>query len=170
MLRQDFVLARLVTLFVARFAMVFAALFAALFVTTGFAQDSAAAMQLYNKGVNLLEVGKGDAARQAFQTIVDKYPGSAYSKLAHEELDKPLVGSIVFKNLAPLSQKEVLKQFELANARLMVGRPYQPDYGDQARTMLAQMMIKRKVKAKDIAVTTRDLPNRKLEVTLTVVK
>jgi hypothetical protein len=45
----------------------------------------------------------------------------------------------------------VRKQFELANARLMVGRPYQPDYaGDQARTMLAQMMIKRKLKAKDI--------------------
>jgi|ERR1700723_3306161 hypothetical protein len=154
----------------ARFPALFAALFVAVLVTAGFAQDSPAAMQLYNKGVNLLEVGKGDAARQAFQTIIDKYPASAYSKLAHEEMDKPLVAAIVFKNLAPLSQKEVLKQFELANARLMVGRPYQPDYGDQARTMLAQMMIKRKLKAKDITVTTKDLPDRKIEVTLTVVK
>jgi len=127
-------------------------------------------MQLYNKGVNLLEAGKGDAARQAFKTIIDKYPASAYTKLANEEMDKPLVAAIVFKNMAPLSQKEVLKQFELANARLMVGRPYQADYGDQARTMLAQMMIKRKLKAKDIAVTTKDLPDRKVEVTLTVVK
>jgi hypothetical protein len=146
------------------------ALFTAPVIATGFAQDSPAAMQLYNKGVNLLEAGKGDAARQAFQTIIDKYPGSAYTKLAHEEMDKPLVGSILFKDVAPLSSKEVLKQFELGNARLMVGRPYQPDYGDQARTMLAQMMIKRKIKAKDITVTTKDLPNRKLEVTLTVVK
>jgi hypothetical protein len=162
MLRLTFVLARFVALF--------AALFVTTFVATGFAQDSAEAMQLYNKGVNLLELGKGDAARKAFQTIVDKYPSSAYSKLAHEELDKPLVAAIVFKNIAPLSQKEVLKQFELSNARLMVGRPYQADYGDQARTMLAQMMIKRKVKAKDITVTTKDLPERKLEVTMTVVK
>jgi hypothetical protein len=162
MLRLTFVLAR--------FAVLFVALFAAFFVTASFAQDSPAAMQLYNKGVNLLEAGKGDAARQAFKTIIDKYPASAYVKLANEEMDKPLVAVIVFKNLAPLSQKEVLKQFELANARLMVGRPYQPDYGDQARTMLAQMMIKRKLKAKDIVVTTKDLPDRKVEVTLTVEK
>ena len=127
-------------------------------------------LRLADVGVNLLEAGKGDAARQAFQTIIDKYPASAYAKLAHEEMDKPLVAAIVFKNLAPLSQKEVLKQFELANARLMVGRPYQPDYGDQVRTMLAQMMIKRKVKAKDITVATKDLPDRKVEVTMTVVK
>jgi hypothetical protein len=160
--RLFFVLARFVALFVA--------LFVAPLVKTGFAQDSADAMQLYNKGVNLLEAGKGDAARKAFQTIIDKYPGSAYSKLAHEEMDKPLVAAIVFKNLAPLSQKEVFKQFELANARLMVGRPYQPDYGDQARTMLAQLMIKRKIKAKDITVTTKELPDHKLEVTMTVVK
>jgi hypothetical protein len=160
MFRLTFVLARFV---------LFAA-FVVAPVTTGFAQDSAAAMQLYNKGVNLLEAGKGNAARQAFQTIIDKYPASAYAKLAHEEMDKPLVAAIEFKNLAPLSQKEVLKQFELANARLMVGRPYQPDYGDQARTMLAQMMIKRKVKAKDITVTTKELPDHKLEVTMTVVK
>ena len=149
----------------------FAALLAPSLITTALAQDvNNDAMRLYNKGVQLLESGKGDAARQAFQTIIDKYPTSAYSKLAHEEMDKPLVAAIVFKNLAPLSQKEVLKQFELANARLMVGRPYQPDYGDQARTMLAQMMIKRKLKAKDITVATKDLPDRKVEVTLTVVK
>jgi len=148
----------------------FVALFAAIVIITGFAQDSPAAMELYNKGVNLLEAGKGDAARKAFQTIIDKYPASAYTKLAVEEMDKPLVGAIVFKNLAPLSQKEVLKQFELSNARLLVGRPYQPDYGDQARTMLAQMMIKKKLKAKDITVATKDMPDHKLEVTLTVVK
>jgi hypothetical protein len=142
----------------------------ALFASFAFAQDSPAAMELYNKGVGLLEAGKGEAARHAFQTIIDKYPTSAYSKLAHQEMDKPLVASIVFKNLAPLSQKEVMKQFELANARLMVGRPYQPDYGEQARTMLAQMMVKKKVRAKDIVVTTKDLPDRKLEVTVTVVK
>ena len=142
----------------------------ALFASFAFAQDNPAAMQLYNKGVNLLEAGKGEAARREFQAIIDKYPTSAYTKLAHEEMDKPLVASIVFKNLAPLSSKEVLKQFELANARLMVGRAYQPDYGDQARTMLAQMMVKKKLKAKDIVITTKELPDHKLEVTVTVVK
>ena len=166
MLRLTFVLARPAAFFAALVVMPVVALF----LTTGFAQDSPAAMQLYNKGVNLLEVGKGDAARQAFQTIIDKYPTSAYTKLAQQEMDKPLLAAIVFKNLAPLSPKEVLKQFELTNARLLVGRPYQPDYGDQARTLLAQMMIKRKLKAKDITITTKDLPEHKLEVTLTVVK
>ncbi len=146
------------------------ALLVALPLSVGLAQDNEEAMQLYNKGVKLLDIGKGDAARQAFQTIVDKYPTSAYAKLAHEGLDKPLVASIEFKNLAPLSEKEVRKQFELQNARLMVGRPYEPDYGDQARTMLAQMMIKKKIRAKDIVVTTKELPDRKLAVTVTVVK
>jgi hypothetical protein len=146
------------------------ALFAALFITTDFAQDSEPAMQLYNKGVRLLESGKGDAARQAFQTIVDKYPTSAYAKLAHEGLDRPLVGSITFKDLKGISDKEVRKQFELANARLMVGRPYDADAGEQARTMLAQMMMKRKLKAKDITVTAADAPNNKKAVTITVVR
>jgi hypothetical protein len=142
----------------------------ALFTSFGFAQDNDAAMQLYNRGVKLLDLGKGDAARQAFQTILDKYPTSAYAKLAHEGLDKPLVATIVFKDLAPLSEKEVRKQFELANARLMVGRPYEADYGEQARTMLAQLMVKKKLKAKDVVITTKELPDRKLEVTVAVVR
>jgi hypothetical protein len=146
------------------------ALFAAFFVTADFAQDNPAAMQIYNKGVTLLETGKGDAARQAFQTIIDKYPTSAYAKLAHEGLDKPLVASITFKELKGISDREVRKQFELANARLMVGRPYDTDATDQARTMLAQMMIKRKLKAKDIAVAVADAPNNKKAVTITVVR
>jgi TolA-binding protein len=158
------------TLVLARFAALFVALFVAVVVTTGFAHDSPAAMQLYNKGVNLLEAGKGDAARQAFNTIVEKYPASAYSKLAHQELDKPLVGSVEFKELGKLSVKDVRKQFELANARLMVGRVWNMDADDQARTMLAQMMIKRKMVAKDITVTVVDLPNNKKAVTLTVVR
>jgi hypothetical protein len=147
-----------------------ATLFALLSATAGFAQDNPVAMQLYNKGVGLLESGKGDAARQAFQTIVDKYPTSAYAKLAHEGLDKPLIASVEFKELGKLSVKEVRKQFELANARLAVGRVWNTDADDQARTMLAQMMIKKKMTAKDIAVTVTDLPNNKKAVTLTVVR
>src|SRR6185312_16268756 len=104
-------------------------LIAALFTSFGVAQDNEEAMQLYNRGVKLLDSGKGDAARADFQTIVDKYPTSAYAKLAHEGLDKPLVASITFKELKPLSEKEVRKQMEMGGARLMVGRPYEPDYG-----------------------------------------
>jgi hypothetical protein len=146
------------------------ALFTPLCVTTCFAQDNEAAMQLYNKGVKLLDAGKGDAAREAFQAIIDKYPTSAYAKLAHEGLDKPLVASIEFVNLAPLSEKEVRKHFEEANARLMVGRPYQADYGDQAIQMLAGLIVKKKMKAKNIVVSTKELPERKVAVTITVVK
>lgn len=145
-------------------------LLAALLAAAGFAQDNPAAMQLYNKGVNLLEAGKGDAARVAFHTIVDKYPESAYSKLAHQELDKVLVASVDFKELGKLSVKEVRKQFELANARLAVGRVWNTEAGAQAVTMLANMMIKRKMMAKDIKVTTQDLPDLKIAVTLTVIR
>jgi hypothetical protein len=141
----------------------------ALLACPALAQDSQAAMELYNKGVKQLDAGKGDDARKSFQTIVKDYPTSAYAKLAKEGLDKPLVGSVEFVDIKPLSDKEVRKQFELANARLMVGRPYSPDDGDQARTLLAQMMLKRKMKAKDISVTAKDLPDHKVAVTITVV-
>jgi hypothetical protein len=155
----------------ALFTTLFSALLAAPFATTGFAQDvNDDAMRLYNKGVQLLESGKGDAARQAFHTIIEKYPASAYAKLAQEGLDKPLVASITFKELKGLSAKEVLKQFELANARLMVGRPYDDAAGDQARTMLANMMIKRKLIAKNIEISLVDVPNNKKAVTITVVR
>ena len=81
-------------------------------------------MELYNKGVKQLDAGKGDDARKSFETIMKDYPTSAYAKLAKEGLDKPLVGSITFVDTKPLSDKEVRKQYELAGARLMVGRPY----------------------------------------------
>src|SRR5215469_832323 len=141
----------------------------ALLAGSAFAQDSEAAMQLYNKGVRALDAGKGDEARKNFEAIMKEYPTSAYAKLAKEGLDKPLVGSITFVDIKPLSDKEVRKQFELQNARLMVGRVYNPDDGDQARTLLAQLMLKRRLKAKDITVTAKDLPDHKVAVTITVV-
>jgi outer membrane protein assembly factor BamA len=132
-------------------------------------QDSAAAMQLYNKGVKLLEEGKGEDARKAFHSILASYPKSAYATLAKEGLDKPLVASVEFVDIKPLSEKEVKKQFELANASMIAGHVYTSESGDQARQMLAQMMLKRKMKAKDITVTAKDLPDKKVAVTITVV-
>lgn len=134
------------------------------------AQDSEAAMQLYNKGVRLQETGKGEDARKAFQTILSDYPKSAYAKLAKEGLDKPIVASVDFVEIKPLSEKDVRKYFENANARLMVGHVYNPDDADQARTLLAQMMLKRKMRAKDIQVTAKDLPDKKVAVTIKVVR
>ena len=133
----------------------------ALLAGPAFGQDSEAAMQLYNKGVRELDAGKGDDARKNFETIIKDYPTSAYAKLAKEGLDKPLVGSITFVDIKPLSDKEVRKQFELQNARLMVGRVYNPDDGDQARTLLAQLMLKHKLKAKDIPSLPRIFPATK---------
>jgi hypothetical protein len=133
------------------------------------AQDSPEAMQLYNKGVKQLETGKGEDARKTFQTIMKDYPTSAYAKLAKEGLDKPIVGSIDFVDIKPLSDKEVRKYFENANARLMVGRVYDPGDGDQAKNLLIQMMVKKKIRAKDIQVTSKDLPDKKVAVTIRVV-
>jgi hypothetical protein len=143
----------------------------ALLSGAAFAQDSEAAMQLYNKGVKLLDAGKGDDARTAFKTIIKDYPTSAYSKLAKEGLDKPIIGSLEFKDTKPLSEKEVKKAFEAANG-MMVGRVWHPEDNEQARTMLAQMMVKRKVKPKDIkdiTVTVTDLPDKKKAVVIAVV-
>ena len=144
----------------------------ALFAGGAFAQDSEAAMQLYNKGVRLLDSGKGDDARKAFQAIVKDYPTSAYSKLAKEGLDKPLIGSVEFVDIKPLSEKEVRKAYEAAGA-MAVGRVYRPEDGEQARTLLAQMMMKKKMKTKDIKainVTAKDLPDKKMAVTIAVVR
>lgn len=133
------------------------------------AQDSPEAMQLYNKGVKLLDAGKGDEARKTFDDILKDYPTSAYAKLAKEGLSKPLVASLDFVDIKPLSEHEVRKLFENANARLLPGHVYSPDDHDQARTLLAQLMLKKKMRAKDITVTTKELPDRKVAVTVTVV-
>ena len=50
----------------------------ALLACPAFAQDSAAAMELYNKGVKQLDAGKGDDARKSFETIV--------KELSHQRL------------------------------------------------------------------------------------
>jgi outer membrane protein assembly factor BamA len=134
------------------------------------AQDSEAAMQLYNKGVKLQDAGKGDDARKTFQAIIKEYPASAYSKLAKEGLERPLIASVEFKDVKPLSEKEIRKTFEIANAHMIVGHVYDADYADETRRLLAQMMVKRKIKAKDVTVTAKELPDRKYAVTITIVK
>lgn len=141
----------------------------ALLSVSAAAQDSPEAMQLYNKGVRLLETGKGDDARKTFQAIMKDYPTSAYAKLAKEGLDKPIVASVDFVDIKPLSEKEVRKYFENANARLMVGRVWDPGDGDQARNLLIQIMVKKKLRAKEIQVTSKDLPDKKVAVTIKVV-
>jgi hypothetical protein len=133
------------------------------------AQDSPQAMQLYNKGVQQLEAGKGEDARKNFETILKDYPTSAYAKLAKEGLAKPLVDAIQFVDIKPLSDKEVRKFYENANARLMVGRPYDPDDTEQARNLLAQLMIKKKLRARAIDITSKNLPDNKVAVIITVV-
>lgn len=133
------------------------------------AQDSPEAMQLYNKGVKQLDGGKGDDARKTFDEIIKDYPNSAYARLAKEGLAKPLVASLDFVDIKPLSEREVRKVFEAANARILPGHIYSPDDHDQARTILAQLMLKKKLRAKDITVTTKELPDRKVAVTVTVV-
>lgn len=135
----------------------------------GFAQDSEDAMRLYNQGVKLLDQGKGDSALETFKTIIEKYPNSAYARLAREGLEKPIIASIEFRDLKPLSEKEVRKHLEMSNAGLRVGRAYDPEFADQAKTLIAQMMVKKKVKAKDISVTTREEPGKKVAVIITVI-
>ena len=146
-----------------------ALLILALLAGPALAQDSEQAMQLYNKGVRQLEMGKGEDARKSFEAILKDYPTSAYAKLAKEGLAKPLVASIQLVDIHPLSEKEIRKYFENANARLMVGRVYDQEAADQARTMLAQLMLRKKLRAKDITVTAKDLPDRKIAVTITVI-
>lgn len=134
-----------------------------------FAQDNPEAMQLYNKGVKQLDAGKGDDARKSFDEIIKQYPNSAYAKLAKEGLAKPLVASVDFVDIKPLSEKEVRKAFEAANAAMQPGHVYAPENGDQARTILAQLMLKKKLRAKDITVSAKELPDRKMAVTVTVI-
>ncbi len=142
----------------------------ALLTGPALAQDSAEAMKLYNNGVRLLDAGKGEDARKSFQTIIKDYPSSAYSRLAKEGLDKPIIASVEFKDLKPLSEKEVRKYFEAAAARLMPGHIYAAEDGEQAKTLLAQMMIKKKMKAKDITITAKELPDKKFAVTVTIIR
>jgi hypothetical protein len=140
----------------------------ALLSAPALAQDSAEAMQLYNKGVKQLDAGKGDDARKTFQSIIKDYPSSAYSKLAKEGMERPLIESITFADIHPLSEKEARHAFEAAN--LTAGHVYTSEYNDQARNLVAQLMVKRKIRAKDIAVTTKELPDHKVAMTINVVR
>lgn len=149
-----------------RFVLLFALLAAP---ALSFAQDNPEAMQLYNKAVKQLDAGKGEDARKTFDEILKDYPTSAYAKLAKEGISKPLVASVDFVNIKPLSEKEVRKAFELANAGMQPGHIYAVENGDQARTILAQLMLRKKLRAKDITVSAKELPDRKMAVTVTVI-
>ena len=137
-----------------------------------FAQDNAKdAASLYNKGIQLIEAGKAPQGRDLLRQVMEKYPGTAYAKLAKDSVDQPIIVSIAFKDVSPLSEREIKKRFELANAGLMVGKLYQQEAVDQARNLIAGLIVKKKAKnVKDVAITAKDEGDHKMAVTVEVVK
>lgn len=138
----------------------------------GFAQDNKDASELYNKAIQLIQAGKAPQGRDLLKQILEKYPGTAYAKLAKDSVDQPIIVSITYKDTSPLSEHEIKKRFELANAGLMVGKLYQQEGVDQARNLIAAMLIKKKVqnKIKDIVISAKDEGDHKMAVTVEVVK
>lgn len=132
-------------------------------------QDASA---LYNKGIQLIEAGKAQQGRDALKQVIEKYPGTAYAKLAKESVDQPIIVSITYKDVSPLSEHEIKKRFELANAQLMVGKLYQQEGVDQARTLIAQLIVKHhaQTKVKDVQITAKDTGDHQMAVTVEIVR
>lgn len=140
----------------------------------GFAQDKAGgdAATLYNKGIQLIEAGKAPQGRTVLKELIEKYPDTRYAKLAKDSVDQPIIVSIDFHEVSPLSEREIKKRLELANAQLMVGKLYQQEGVDQARTLIAGLIVKKKAqnKVKDVVITAKDTGDHKMAVTVEVVK
>jgi hypothetical protein len=128
--------------------------------------------QLYNKAIQLIELGKSPQGRTILKEVMDKYPGTAYAKLAKESLDKPIVASITYKEVSPLSSHEIKKRLELANAQLMVGKLYQQEGVDQARNLIVALIVKKKeqTKVKDVLINAVDTGDHQMAVTIEIVK
>ena len=141
---------------------------------TAFPQDKGGqeASALYNKGIQLIEAGKAPQGRTVLKELIEKYPGTAYAKLAKENVDQPIVASITYKDVSPLSEHEIKKRFELANAQLMVGKLFQQEGVDQARTLIAQLILKKKAqnKVQDVVITSKDTGEHQMAVTIEIVK
>ena len=132
-------------------------------------EDAAA---LYNKGIQLIEAGKAQQGRDVLRQVLEKYPGTAYAKLAKDSVDQPIIVSIAYKDVSPLSEHEIKKRLELANAQLMVGKLYQQEGVDQARNLIAALIIKHKDqrKVKDVVITAKDTGDHKMAVTVEITK
>ncbi len=128
--------------------------------------------QLYNKAIQLIESGKSPQGRLMLKEVLEKYPGTAYAKLAKESIDKPIIASITYKDVSPLSPHEIKKRLELANAQLMVGKLYQQEGVDQARNLIAALIVKKKEqnKVKDLIINATDTGDHQMAVTIEVVK
>lgn len=84
--------------------------------------------------------------------------------------DRVKVRSIQFSDFPQVSQAEILERLNEREVRLVVEKPYRPEYAEEARFYLAQLLSEKGCPDARIEVETKVVGRRAVEVRFRLLK
>jgi hypothetical protein len=111
----------------------------------------------------------------AFQTLIAVYPecalvrpaGAALLRAAALEQDHPrvpMVRTIRFENLEPLTAADIMRRFDEREVGPRVERPYEAREVDDARAVLTELLAERGKRGVQVESDVRETASRRLDV------
>lgn len=133
------------------------------------------AVELFEEGHGRLKAGQYGTAMVAFQTLIAVYPecalvrpaGAALLRAAALEQDHPrvpMVRTIRFENLEPLTAADIMRRFDEREVGPRVERPYEAREVDDARAVLTELLAERGKPGVQVESDVRETASRRLDV------
>src|ERR1035437_4288829 len=135
------------------------------------------ALDLFQEALVKLRTGHSDTAFVTIRTVAQVYPESPLAKQAEvvsrvvdPEATAPVVRSIEFRGLWPVSQAEIRTRFTEREVALAVERAYDADEVNRAGKILLQLLTEKGHAGLKVTSEAEVIPPRSVRVTFTVEK
>lgn len=141
------------------------------------AKDEIWALNLFEDGQARVRDGRYGSASVTFRAVAQVYPESPLAKQAEaagreaerkEERTTPIVRSIAFHKMAPVSPEQILDRFKEREVGLEVEQPYRQEDMNEARTVIAELLAEKGVPNADVRADVRTLSSNRVKVEFTV--
>ncbi len=139
------------------------------------ARDEIGALNLFEDGQARVRDGRYGSATVTFRAVAQVYPESplakqaeAASRIAERKEEQhapgPIVRSLNFRNLSPLTRNQILDRFAEREVGLAAGQSYRPEDIDQARAAIAGLLAEKGVSGKDVRAQVQPASNNRVKI------
>ena len=138
------------------------------------ARDEIGALNLFEDGQARVRDGRYGSATVTFRAVAQVYPESPLAKQAEaairsaerkeEQSGTPIVRSLSFRNLAPLTRNQILDRFAEREVGLAVGQSYRPEDIDQARKAIKDLLAEKGVSGVEVRAEVRQISNNRVKI------
>jgi len=143
------------------------------------ARDEMGAIHLFEDGQARVRDGRYGPAFVTFRAVAQVYPESPLAKQAEaasrvaerkeEKTGMPVVRSMAFQHMAPVTTREIMDRFGEQEVGLEVDQSYRPEDLESARRAIAGLLAEKGVSNPDVAVEVHPFSGNRVKIVFTAV-